>query len=98
MDNFPGSTTIVQTGIPASLAGEAQTWRMVKVTSGVGFYAVYVAGVLDALLHYQAEVVRTRVETLPPRPSAPPPDPSAPRVELAPAPHGSVGLGLGMRF
>ena len=95
VDNFPG-TTIVQTGIPASLAGEAQTWRVVKVTSGAGFYAVYVAGVLDALLHYQAEVVRTRVETLPA--SAPPPDPSAPRVELAPAPHGSVGLGLGMRF
>jgi hypothetical protein len=95
VDNFPG-TTIVQTGIPASLAGEAQTWRVVKVTSGASFYAVYVAGVLDALLHYQAEVVRTHVETLPA--SAPPPDPSAPRVELAPAPHGSVGLGLGMRF
>ncbi len=102
VDTFPGTTqTIVQTGIPASLAGEAQTWRTVKVTSGIGFYAVYVAGVLDALMHYQAEVVRTQVETLPPPPaptSAPPPDPSAPRVELAPAPHGSVGLGLGMRF
>jgi len=98
LDNFPGAPlTVVQTGIPASQAGEAQTWRTVKVTSGIGFYAVYVAGVLDALMHYQAEVVRTDVETLPPA-ATPPPGASAPRVELAPAPRGSVGLGLGMRF
>lgn len=101
VDTFPGSTqTIVQTGIPASRASEAQTWQNVKIASGIGFYTVYVAGVLDALLHYQAEVVRTHVETLPPSSAAPAPpsETSAPRVELAPAPHGSVGLGLGMRF
>ena len=68
-----------------------------KVSSGIGFYTVYVAGVLDALLHYQAEVVTTHVEKLGQAPN-PPADPSAPRVELMPAPRGSVGLGLGMRF
>ena len=102
LETFPGSTqTIVQTGIPAARASEADTWRVVKVTSGIGFYAVYVAGVLDALLHYQAEVVTTHVETLPASASgtAPRPlDPSAPRVELVPAPRGSIGMGLGMRF
>jgi hypothetical protein len=103
-DRFPGAPeSIVQTGIPASRASEAQTWRVVKVTTGIGFYAVYVAGVLDALLHYQAEVVTTRIETLPspsPRPPAPAPVPTAggPRVELVPAPRGSVGLGVGLRF
>ncbi len=98
VETFPGTTqTIVQTGIPAARAGEAQTWNVVKVSSGIGFYAVYVAGVLDALLHYQAEVVTTHIEKLGPAPG-PPADPSAPRVELMPAPRGSVGLGLGMRF
>jgi hypothetical protein len=99
VDTFPGtSQTIVQTGIPASRANEAQTWRVVKVTSGIGFYAVYVAGVLDALLHYQAEVVTTHVETLSSPATTPSPGVVVPRVELAPAPPGSVGLGLGMRF
>jgi hypothetical protein len=99
LDTFTGSSqVIVQTGIPAARANEAQTWRVVKVTSGIGFYAVYVAGVLDALLHYQSEVVTTHVETVPsPAPTAPP-GASPPRVELTPAPPGSVGLGLGMRF
>ncbi len=98
VETFPGTTqTIVQTGIPAARAGEAQTWNVVKVSSGIGFYAVYVAGVLDALLHYQAEVVTTHIEKLGPAPG-PAADPSAPRVELMPAPRGSVGLGLGMRF
>jgi len=98
---FPGSSvSIVQTGIPAASADEAQTWRVVKVTSGIGFYAVYVAGVLDALLHYQAEVVTTHIETLPgPGPATPASEgASGPRVELVPPPQGSVGLGLGMRF
>ncbi|MGO8970018.1 MAG: hypothetical protein ACLQDQ_10670 [Myxococcaceae bacterium] len=100
LETFPGTTqVIVQTGIPAARANEAQTWRVVKVTSGIGFYAVYVAGVLDALLHYQAEVVTTHVETLgPPAPAALPAESSAPRVELVPAPRGSIGLGFGMRF
>jgi hypothetical protein len=99
LDTFPGTQqTIVQTGIPASRANEAQTWRVVKVTSGIGFYAVYVAGVLDALLHYQAEVVTTHVETVQPPASTSPAGPTLPRVELTPAPPGSVGLGLGMRF
>lgn len=99
LDTFPGSTqVIVQTGIPAARASEAQTWRVVKVTSGIGFYAVYVAGVLDALLHYQAEVVTTHIETRPGETPGPASAPGIPRVELSPAPPGSLGLGLGMRF
>ena len=98
LETFPGSSQlIVQTGIPAARANEAQAWRVVKVTSGIGFYAVYVAGVLDALLHYQAEVVTTHVETRPGVPPTPSPAP-VPHVQLTPAPPGSVGLGLGMRF
>lgn len=98
LDNFPGSTqVIVQTGIPASHASEAQTWRVVKVTSGIGFYAVYVAGVLDALLHYQAEVVTTHVETRQ-GPATSPASGPVPQVEVTPAPPGSVGVGLGLRF
>lgn len=103
VDGFPGGpVTLVQTGIPASRADEAQSWRVVKVASGIGFYAVYVAGVLDALLHYQAEVVTTRIETLPApgAPVVPPPSSTTggPRVELTPAPRGSVGLGVALRF
>jgi hypothetical protein len=99
LDTFPGSSqVIVQTGIPAARAGEAQAWRVVKVTSGIGFYAVYVAGVLDALLHHQPEVVTTHVETLPGAAPSPSPADGVPQVDLLPAPPGSVGLGLGMRF
>jgi len=104
-DRYPGGPDVlVQTGIPASSAGEAQTWRTMKVTTGIAFYAVYAAGVIDALLNYQGEVVTTRVETLPPaspRPSPPSsslPAAGGPRVELTPAPRGSVGLGVGLRF
>jgi hypothetical protein len=99
LDTFPGSTqVIVQTGIPAARASEAQTWRVVKVTSGIGFYAVYVAGVLDALLHYQAEVVTTHIETRQGPATSPAPGSNVPQVELTPAPPGSVGMGLGLRF
>lgn len=99
VDTFPGSSqTIVQTGIPAARASEAQTWRVVKVTSGIGFYAVYVAGVLDALLHHQAEVVTTHVETLSGPAASPPVEGAILQLELSPAPPGSVGMGLGMRF
>jgi len=103
-DRFPGGPdSLTQTGIPASSADAAQTWRTIKVTSGIAFYAVYAAGVLDALFHYQSEVVTTRQETLPPpkaRPAAPSSAPAAdgPRVELVPAPRGSVGMGVGLRF
>ena len=98
INTFPGSSqTIVQTGIPAANASEAQTWRVVKVTSGIAFYAVYVAGVLDALLHYQPEVVTTHVETRS-GPAASPPEGALLQLELSPAPPGSVGMGLGMRF
>jgi hypothetical protein len=108
VDGFPGGPeTFVQTGIPAAQANEAQVWRTTKVTSGIAFYAVYAAGVIDALLHYQPEVVTIRVETLPPpgpiappAPAAPPASqaPGGPRVELTPAPRGSVGLGVALRF
>ena len=99
LDNFPGSTqVIVQTGIPAARASEAQAWRVVKVTSGIGFYAVYVAGVLDALLHYEAEVVTTHIETRQGPATGPAPATNVPQVELTPAPPGSVGMGLGLRF
>jgi hypothetical protein len=67
------------------------------VTSGIAFYAVYVAGVLDALLHYQPEVVTTHVETRS-GPAASPPEGALLQLELSPAPPGSVGMGLGMRF
>jgi hypothetical protein len=99
IETFPGSSqVIVQTGIPAARASEAQTWRVVKVTSGIGFYAVYVAGVLDSLLHYQSEVVTTHVETRSGPPASPPLGATLPQLELTPAPPGSVGMGLGMRF
>jgi hypothetical protein len=96
---FPGtSQVVVQTGIPAASASAAQTWRVVKVTSGIGFYAVYVAGVLDSLLHYQSEVVTTHVETRTGPPASPPVGATLPQLEVTPAPPGSVGMGLGMRF
>jgi hypothetical protein len=98
LDNTPGGTQLVQTGIPGSRASEAQAWRVVKVTSGIGFYAVYVAGVLDALLHYQSEVVTTHLETRAGRATGRSPGSTVPHVELTPAPPGTVGMGLGMRF
>jgi len=59
----PGSTTTIRYwGIPPERANEAQTWRLVKVLSGAGFYVLWGYGVIDALLHHQDEVVTTHVE------------------------------------
>lgn len=66
-------------GIPASRAGEAQLWRLVKVIASAGFYALYGYGVIDALFHYQEEIVSTRIEDS----TAPASAPSRPGLNLS---------------
>lgn len=70
-------------GIPQEHALEGQIWRTVKVSAGIGFYAVYAYGVVDALYHHQSEVVTTREVDVPP---PPPPAPTKP------GPAGTLGL------
>jgi tetratricopeptide (TPR) repeat protein len=92
-NRFPGTSTVVETGIPANREDEAKVWRALKIGAGLGFYGVYAAGVADAIIHHQDVVVTTRVET-PPNPPSPPPGPSA---HIGPGP-GTVGASVTVRF
>jgi len=78
--------------IPTERVPQARNWERLKWGSAVGFYAVYAAGVVDALVHHQDEVVDTRIETLP----APPPAPQT-RLHLYPTP-GGAGAGFSLAF
>ncbi len=89
--------------IPTESLPQAQTWTRLKWGSAAGFYAVYAAGVVDALVHHQDQVVDTHIETLPA--SAPPPEPreSTPdpslraRLHIFPTP-GGAGAGFTLGF
>ncbi|HTS83355.1 MAG TPA: hypothetical protein VMH40_22350 [Myxococcaceae bacterium] len=89
-NRFPGAGPVVETGIPANRQEEANVWRALKIGAGLGFYGVWAAGVADAIIHHQDQVVTTRVESPPP----PPPPPSA---QIGPGP-GTVGASVTVRF
>ncbi|MBF5040995.1 hypothetical protein FGE12_01225 [Aggregicoccus sp. 17bor-14] len=78
--------------IPTSKAAQRDNWRRVKYGAAVGFYAMYAAGVADALYHHQDEVVRTGIETLP----APAPGVTG-GLSIYPL-QGGAGAALSLRF
>jgi hypothetical protein len=43
--------------IPKTRQDEARVWDVVKWTTGIAFYVVWAAGIIDALVHHNAEVI-----------------------------------------
>ncbi len=104
VDDIRGPKEVPVRYIPTESVTNARTWTQLKWGSAAGFYAVYAAGVVDALVHHRDQVVvDTRIETLPT--SAPPPEPrestpDAPlraRLNVYPTP-GGAGAGFTLAF
>jgi hypothetical protein len=104
VDDLQGPKEVPVSFISTENVPQARTWTRLKFGSAAGFYAVYAAGVADALIHHQDQVVvDTRIETLPA--SAPPPEPreSTPdptlraRLHVYPTP-GGAGAGFTLAF
>jgi len=94
VDDIRGPLDVTVSYIPTARKREAEVWTGLKWGSAAGFYAVYAAGVLDALLHHQEQVVHTRIETLPSTP-----DPATPRASLHLYPtSGGAGAGFTLAF
>lgn len=93
--------SIPQRGVSARDAFQDSAWRYVQYTSAVGFYVVYAGEVLDAVLHYEDQVVtNTETTTTQPAPSPAPatPAPAKPEAPKSPPAHdGPVPLGPGVR-
>jgi hypothetical protein len=75
-------------GIPPSLQGVRDSWRVVKWTTGGAFYLAWVAGVIDALVHHTGDRVKETRE----QPAAP-----AARLNLSPIP-GGLFAGMTVSF
>lgn len=94
-----GYLDVVYRGIPEKLATQASVWRIAQYASGIGFYAVYGYGVIDAVLNHEDQVVSTSMEEQ--APDQPPPEPARPpdlppaTFRVLPAP---AGLGAAVRF
>lgn len=78
--------------IPPTRQTEADVWRALKLSTGIGFYALWALGIGDALWHHQPTVVTETQELAPP--PAPAPAPGA-RLRLFPL---SGGLGAGVQI
>ncbi|MBM7115956.1 hypothetical protein [Archangium primigenium] len=78
--------------IPTERRLQARNWEQLQLGAAIGFYAVYAAGVVDALVHHQDEVVETSIETLPEPPAAP-----RARLHLFPT-AGGAGAGFSLAF
>ena len=68
LDNrqVPGERfTVTERGIPAELAGEAQTYRWLQLGAGAAFYAAWAAGAVDAVLHHGEAPPPVSVHLLP---------------------------------
>lgn len=93
-----GKFSVTVRRIPPARAGEAAVWRGVKLGSGIGFFGVWAAGIIDAIIHHEDEVVRTetrRADELGPELSAP----TKPEATLNVFPtSGGLGAGLSIRF
>ncbi|MCA2981206.1 MAG: hypothetical protein INH41_02820 [Myxococcaceae bacterium] len=73
-------------GIPTTARAQRDAWRVVKYVSGGAFYAAYVAGVVDAIIHHGGD---KRTETK---------DAEPPRLNLAPLPGGGLYAGVTLSF
>ena len=94
VDDIRGPLDVTVRFIPTARLKEAQVWTGLKWGSAAGFYAVYAAGVLDALLRHQDQVVHTRIESLQSTP-----EPVTPRASLHLYPtSGGAGAGFTLAF
>jgi TM2 domain-containing membrane protein YozV len=75
-------------GIPQSAEGQRDAWRIVKFSTGGAFYAAWIAGIVDAILHHPGD---KRTET---KDAEPPP----PRLNLTPMPGGGLYAGMTVFF
>lgn len=75
-------------GIPASAQPQRDAWRIVKFSTGGAFYAAWIAGVVDAIIHHTGD---KQTET---RDAAAPP----PRLSVTLLPGGGVFAGVNLSF
>jgi hypothetical protein len=78
--------------IPPGRRTEAEVWRALKLSTGIGFYVLWALGIVDALFHHQPTTV---TETKEPAPSPAPSAPTGVRLRLFPT---AQGLGAGLLF
>ena len=95
VDDIRGPREIQFRYTPTDSLPQARVWSGLKWGAAAGFYAVFAAGVIDALFHHQDQVVRTRIETQPP--GTPTPAPPRARLHLYPTP-GGAGAGFSLTF
>ncbi len=88
--------TFTVRGIPEALKSSANNWTIVKYTAGTAFYVAFAAGVLDALIHHQEEVVSTEIQRLEGPPVVPKPA-LGPKFFIFPTTTG-FGAGVSMSF
>lgn len=89
---YPFSVTVRR--IPPERATQAAAWNTVKLVSGIGFYALWLVGVIDALARHQDAVITTTTEAASPAPGAPQPGVSIDLFSTS----GGLGAGLNLRF
>lgn len=79
--------------VPASRRTERDVWTGLKYGTGIAFYALWAAGIAEALVHHQEETVTERKVPIAP---AAPKGPSA-RLRLFPT-SGGLGAGVSITF
>ncbi|WP_306817760.1 hypothetical protein [Archangium lipolyticum] len=96
VDDIHGPKDLTVSYIPTARKPQATLWKRLKWGTAGGFYAVYAAGVVDALVNHQDQVVvQTHLET---PPSTPPRStPPAANLHLYPTP-GGAGVGFTLAF
>jgi tetratricopeptide (TPR) repeat protein len=86
-----GRFTATVRRIPDSRQTSYRVWSTFKYATGIGFYAAWAGGTIDALAHHQAEVVTETQQPAPP--------PAAPAAQLGLVPTaGGLGAGLTITF
>lgn len=95
-----GKVTITVRRIPEARRTERDVWTAVKYASGGAFYALWGVGIVDAVVHHQAQVVTEQPIVLPP-PAAEPGAKGAPSAQLTPflfPTQGGLGGGFTLNF
>lgn len=89
-----GVFSITVKRIPPDRQTEADVWRALKLSSGIGFYALWALGIGDAIWHHQPTVVTETQELVtPPSPAVAP----GARLRIFPV-NGGLGAGVQIGF